>query len=99
MVIPSTRFHLLGFLHFSRNRRLEDEKEEEAAVGAAEKQQRLSEEYDRRWRSGKELGDLGSREARLSGQTVLCLVFSCVAVLLRLGLELFPEGPLQLRHR
>lgn len=76
--------------------------------GAVEKQQKLSEEDDRRWQrlrwSGKESGDVGSRKARLSGQTVLCLCFSCSFVfflffLLSLALELFPEGPLQLRNR
>ena len=45
--------------------------------------------------SGKEPGDVGRREAWLSGHMVQCLF----CFLLSLGLELFPKGPLQLRDR
>lgn len=76
-------------------------KRRKVLIGAVEKQQKLSEESEEtgggsgfRW-SGKEPGDVGRRKASLSGHTVRCFFF----FLLSLGLELFPEGPLQLRDR
>lgn len=78
-------------------------------IGAVERQQKLSEEDDRRWqqfvvwKTTSRCWQKRDEAERSNGAVFVFQAFFFFHlfffVLLCLGLELFPEGPLQLRNR